>query len=139
MAANTEDELERLLRLMEFPGEHPDLIRNYLEEHLFVDEVMERIQASAERSQRALAWALFAILDLALLLLMGTNRYMLASYFSFQDSLAQLFFLFLGISFLGGLLGLVVTLDTSWVAGFPGSLQPLLTPIRQIGRYVHRR
>ena len=69
----------------------------------------------------------------------GSNRYMLVSYFAFQESLAQLFFLFLGISFLGGLFGLVVTLDTSWIAAFPGFLQPLLSPIRQLGRYVHRR
>ncbi|HUZ17028.1 MAG TPA: hypothetical protein VMV68_01495 [Spirochaetia bacterium] len=132
-------EFDRMVGAVEFPGEQPELIFKYLDGHLFVDKVMERIQLEAERSQKAFAWALFALLNLALLVLIGTNRYVLISYFSLQETLAQLFFLFLGLSFLGALFGLIVTINTSWVESLPGLLQPLLAPVRQIGRYVHRR
>jgi hypothetical protein len=132
-------ELDRMIGTVEFPGEHPEVILEYLDGHLFVDKVMERVQVEAERSQKALAWALFALLNLALLVLIGTNRYVLLSYFSLQETLAQLFFLFLGLSFLGALFGLIVTVNTAWVESLPDLLQPLLAPVRQIGRYVHRR
>ena len=112
------DELDKLLRGIEYPGEDEEAIRAYLEERQFVDRVMARVYLAAHPYRKAYLWGLFSAINLALLALMGINPFILTEFFALQNALAQFFFLFLGLSFLGGLVGLVMSLDTSWLRHF---------------------
>jgi hypothetical protein len=120
----SEDALEDLLRMIELPGENSEDLRRYLESAHFVERVMGQVRIEAERNQKVTAWALFALINLILLLIVGSNRYIVGSYFAMQETLSQFFFLFLGISFLGALFGLVLSSDTTWVESLPQVLQP---------------
>jgi hypothetical protein len=92
-----------------------DRLGAYLEERHFVDRVMDRIYTLQSRTRKVLAWGGFCLINLALLVSFGANRPFLANFFAVQPELAQFFFLFLGLTFLGGLVGLVFCLDTSWL------------------------
>jgi hypothetical protein len=94
-------------------GEAELRIAAYLTERGFVDAVMERIYSLELHPRKALAWGLFCLANLALLAVLGANGPFLEGFFAPQAQLAQFFFLFLGITFLGGLVGLVLCVDTS--------------------------
>jgi hypothetical protein len=128
MSRNIPDDsaLEKTLARIELPGENPVILRRYLEESMFVERVMDQVRFEASRSQKTTAWALFALINLIFLVVFGSSRYIVENYFAMQETLSQFFFLFLGISFLGALFGLVMSADTSWVETLPQSLQPLL-------------
>ena len=126
MSEYSEETLEHTLRNIELPGEDALELRRFLDSTLFVDRVMERVRLEASRSQKTMAWALFALINLVFLIVFGSNRYIAGSYFAMQETLSQFFFLFLGISFLGALFGLIMSADTTWVESVPHSLQPLL-------------
>ena len=130
----TDQALERTLSNIELPGEDAESLRRYLEESFFVERVMNRVRLEASRSQKTTAWALFALINLIFLVIFGSNRYIVGSYFAMQETLSQFFFLFLGISFLGALFGLIMSADTTWVESLPQSLQPLLRPRRHTVR-----
>ncbi len=85
----------------------------YLQERGFVEAVMERIYSFHLHPRKSLAWGLFCLFNLALLVVLGANGPFLEGFFAPQAQLAQFFFLFLGITFLGGLVGLVLSVDTS--------------------------
>jgi hypothetical protein len=93
-----------------------DWLTTYLDERQFVERVMDRIHALHTRPRKVMAWGLFCLLNLVLLVSLGADRTFLASFFALQEGLSQFFFLFLGLTFLGGLIGLVLCLDTSWLA-----------------------
>jgi hypothetical protein len=84
----------------------------YLQERGFVEAVMQRIYSLHLHPRKALAWGLFCLANLVLLVVLGTNGPFLEDFFP-RAQLAQFFFLFLGITFLGGLVGLVFSVDTS--------------------------
>jgi hypothetical protein len=88
-------------------------ISAYLAERGFAEAVMERIYALHLHPRKALAWGLFCLANLILLAVLGANGPFLEHFFAPQVELAQFFFLFLGITFLGGLVGLVLSVDTS--------------------------
>lgn len=127
--------LDNLLARIELPGENPDELRRYLERRHFVEHVMGRVRSKAARTQKATAWALFALINLILLIIIGSNRYIVGSYFAMQETLSQFFFLFLGISFLGALVGLVLASDTRWVESLPQQLRPLMDIRRHVARH----
>lgn len=118
--------LDRLLTGIKLLGEDPESLRRYLEERNFVERVMSRVRFETERSQKTTAWLLFALINLAFLVVFGSNRYIIGNYFAMQETLSQFFFLFLGISFLGALFGLIMSADTAWIESLPRSLQPML-------------
>lgn len=125
-----EGTLNGVLSAIELPGEDPVALKQYLEESHFVERVMSRVRLETARSQKTTAWGLFALINLAFLIIFGSNRYIAGNYFAMQDTLSQFFFLFLGISFLGALFGLILSADTNWVWALPQSLQPFL-PLRR--------
>jgi hypothetical protein len=94
-------------------GEAELRIAAYLNERGFVEVVMERIYSLPLHPRNALAWGLFCLANLALLVVLGANEPFLEGFFAPQAQLAQFFFLFLGITFLGALVGLVLSVDTS--------------------------
>jgi hypothetical protein len=97
----------------ELPGETEVRLAAYLTERGFAEAVMERIHSLHLHPRKALAWGLFCLANLILLAVLGANEPFLAGFFAPQAELAQFFFLFLGITFLGGLVGLVLCVDTS--------------------------
>jgi len=108
-------QLDVLLRRVEYPGEEPGRIAEYLESVGFVDQVMRRVHELSRQSRRTVLWGLFAVLNLLLLVLFGTNSLFIPEFFALQAELALFFFLFLGITLLGSLAGLVLSLDTRWL------------------------
>ncbi len=94
-------------------GEAEVRLAAYLQERGFVEAVMERIYSFHLHPRKSLAWGLFCLFNLALLVVLGANGPFLEGFFAPQAQLAQFFFLFLGITFLGGLVGLVLSVDTS--------------------------
>lgn len=127
--------LDYVLTKIELPGEDPESLRRYLEDSNFVERVMSRVRLETERSQKTAAWFLFALINLAFLVVFGSNRYIIGSYFAMQETLSQFFFLFLGISFLGALFGLIMSSDIRWIESLPESLQPLLGRRRRTVRH----
>jgi len=113
MAENAERRVSRVLKAVEPPGQSEPELAAYLREHGFAETVMGRIYALNLRAPKALAWAVFCLLNLALLIVLGASDAFLADFFAPQTELAQFFFLFLGLTLLGGLVGLVLCLDTS--------------------------
>jgi hypothetical protein len=65
------------------------------------------------KTKKTLLWAGFCLLNILLLLVFGTNPLVIAQFL--QGDLGEFFFLFLGISLLGGLIGLVVVSDLPWL------------------------
>jgi hypothetical protein len=97
----------------ELPGETEARLAAYLTERGFVEAVMARIQSLHLHPRKAVAWGLFCLANLVLLAVLGASEPFLAGFFAPQAELGQFFFLFLGITFLGGLVGLVLCVDTS--------------------------
>ncbi len=108
------ERIEEVLKLIEFPGEDEEKIRQFLQEHHFVDRVMEQILNYGHRSRKIFLWAIFSALNLLLLFFLGVNPVMVTEYFGLQNSLSQFFYLFLGLTLSGSLVGLVLSLDTTW-------------------------
>ncbi len=110
----SERRLEAILEQIEFPGEDETRIGAYLRHARLAERVMERIGSARIGLGRAVMWGAFSLANTVLLVLMGTNRIILEGFLSSQEALCSFFFLFLGMTFLGSLVGLVFTLDTSW-------------------------
>jgi hypothetical protein len=85
----------------------------YLAEVGFVDRVMADIQEISGKTKKTILWAGFCLLNIFLLLVFGTNPSLIVQFL--QGDLGQFFFLFLGISLLGGLIGLVAVSDLPWL------------------------
>jgi len=88
-------------------------ISRYLEKSGFIDRVMMDILETPGKTIKVLLWAGFCLLNLLLLLVLGTNPSVLAEIL--HEDLGQFFFLVLGISLLGGMIGLVMVSDISWL------------------------
>jgi hypothetical protein len=97
----------------DLPGETEVRLAAYLTKRGFVEAVMDRIYSLHLHPRKVLAWGLFCLANLILLVVLGANEPFLEDFFAPQVELAQFFFLFLGITFLGGLVGLVLSLDTT--------------------------
>jgi hypothetical protein len=118
MDRSIDDRLDEILALIELPGEDERRILDYLEKRGFIERVMARVRALQARARKTLIWGGFCLVNLLALLLFGTSDPFLSGFFALQRELAQFFFLFLGLTFLGGLAGLVLSLDTSWLEQF---------------------
>jgi hypothetical protein len=85
----------------------------YLTKIGFVDRVMVDIHEIPGKTKKTLLWAGFCFLNIFLLVLFGTNPSIIVQFL--QGELGEFFFLFLGISLLGGLIGLVAVTDLPWL------------------------
>jgi hypothetical protein len=115
MDKSMDDRLNEILALIELPGEDELRILAYLEQRGFIELVMARVRSLHSQTRKALLWGGFCLLNLLVLLLFGASDLFLSDFFALQKELAQFFFLFLGLTFLGSLAGLVLSLDTSWM------------------------
>jgi hypothetical protein len=85
----------------------------YLSNVGFVDRVMADIHDIPGKTKKTLLWAGFCVFNIFLLVVFGTNPSMILQFL--QGDLGEFFFLFLGISLLGGVIGLVAVSDLSWL------------------------
>jgi hypothetical protein len=85
----------------------------YLAKVGFVDRVMADIQEMPGKTKKTILWAGFCVLNIFMLVVLGTNPSFVLQFL--HGNLGEFFFLFLGISLLGGLIGLVVVTDVSWL------------------------
>jgi hypothetical protein len=124
MADELELALEEALREIEFPGAEEKRIGAYLEERHFVDRVMAGVARTERRTGRTILWGAFALLNLLLLVVLGASQPVLdalkdtpvvedvGEYLEAvpqEAAPAQFFFLFLGLTFVGSLVGLVLS------------------------------
>jgi hypothetical protein len=114
MAEAHNDRLDEILRGIEFPGEDEAAVYAYLAHSRLADRVVAQTFRDLRATRRSVLWAVFAVLNLLLLALSGSNGYMHNEFFFQQEALKQFFFLFLGLTFLGGVGGLIFSLDTTW-------------------------
>ena len=84
----------------------------YLAKVGFVDRVMTDIHEIPGKTKKTLLWAGFCVVNILLLVVFGTQSSIIVQFL--HGDLGEFFFLFLGISLLGGLIGLVVVSDLSW-------------------------
>jgi hypothetical protein len=115
METRHSDRLDEILQGMEFPGEDEEAVRATLARSRLADSVMARTVRDLRATRRCVFWAAFAALNLLLLALTGSSSYMHSEFFCRQDGLNQFFFIFLGLTLLGGVGGLIFSLDTSWL------------------------
>jgi hypothetical protein len=99
------------------PGLKRD-ITAYLGKVGFVERIMTDISEVPGKTRKTLLWAGFCLFNLFLLVLFGTNQSFIVEFFALQEELGQFFFLFLGITLLGGLIGLVLVGDFSWLKDY---------------------
>jgi hypothetical protein len=99
------------------PGLKRD-ITAYLGKVGFVERIMTDISEVPGKTRKIFLWAGFCLFNLFLLVLFGTNQSFIVEFFALQDELGQFFFLFLGITLLGGLIGLVLVGDFSWLKDY---------------------
>jgi hypothetical protein len=98
------------------PGPRDGLKRDistYLAEVGFVDRVMADIHDVTGKTKKTLLWAGFCMFNILLLIVFGSNPSIILQFL--QGDLGEFFFLFLGISLLGGVIGLVSVSDLSWL------------------------
>lgn len=105
--------LEKALKSIEFPGEDEKNILHQLESRKIAENIATQSQL-LEKPAKYRIWVVFAVLNLLLLFFLGSNNFILHYFFAFQEMLATLFFLFLGLTFLGSLIGLILNMDTTW-------------------------
>jgi hypothetical protein len=118
--------LDGILREIEFPGEERSVILRFLEQSDFDDRVLTGIELAAQRrkTKRILTWVFFLLFNLALILLSGTDNALLKQLFSFEQIFSIIFSLVLGIIILATTIGLILTIDTSWLKRFTRVHEP---------------
>lgn len=118
--------LDGMLREIEFPGEGRGVILRFLERSDFDDRVLTGIELAAQRrkTKRILYWVFFLLFNLALILLSGTDNALLKELFSFEQIFSIIFSLVLGIIILATAIGLILTIDTSWLKRFTHVHEP---------------
>jgi len=108
-----EQKLEKALKSIEFPGEDENNILRQLASRKIAESITTQSQLLTKPAKYGI-WAAFLTLNLLLLFLLGSNNFIVHYFFAFQDMLSTLFFLFLGLTFLGSLIGLILNMDTDW-------------------------
>ena len=113
MEKKIDKDIEEILTSIEFPGEGYKDVKRYLDNYDFTDHVMNIIEEKNVKAKKIIFWLVFTLLNIIFLYILGTNQFIKNEYFAFNNTLAMLYFLFLGISLFCGLIGLVIYIDTS--------------------------
>ena len=114
------ERLASLLREIEFPGEERSSLLRHLEDVDFTARVINRITLIEQKHKprRTVYWIVFLLFNLALILLSGTGNAVLRKLFSFEQIFSLIFSIVLGIIILAITVGLILTVDTSWLRRF---------------------
>jgi hypothetical protein len=111
--------IDLMLASLEFPGEAREEIESFLAERDFTVVVMQSIEVKDKRLNKIIFWLVFTFINILLLTLLGTNKMVLKDFFALHDALASLFYLFLGVTLVGGIIGLVIYVDTEQINHIP--------------------
>jgi len=112
------DPIEEALTRIEFPGEDEGWIRSYLEERAFVQRVMHAVAQARIRLSRTTVWGAIGILNVAIIIVAGTNPFLVQDVLALRNELFAFFFGFLGLTLAGCIVGVVLSADLSRVEGF---------------------
>ncbi len=105
--------LDEALTAIEFPGSDPEEIDGALRHSGFTDRVMGKIE-HLEHQRRATAfWFIFSLANLAILFIFGASPLVKSLLLSIHRYFSHIFFFFLGLICLGGVIGLIYSIDTS--------------------------
>jgi hypothetical protein len=105
------DALERELAHIEFPGEDEQWIRSYLAGRGFVDSVMRAVGEARIRPSRLRIWAGIALVNIVILVVAGTNPFLVEDVLALRNELFTFFFGFLGVTLAGCIVGVFLSLD----------------------------
>ena len=105
--------LDEALRTIEFPGSDSNELDTALQETRFTDRVMGKIEYLEHQRRAATFWLIFSLANLAILSVFGVSPMVRSLLLSIHHFFSHIFFFFLGLTFLGGVIGLIFTLDTS--------------------------
>jgi len=111
------DTLDPILRKIEFPGEDRHAILEHLREAEFTLHVMQRIGSLEQKrkTRKTIYWIVFLLFNLALIVLSGSDNALLRELFSFERIFSLIFSVVIGIIIFATTVGLIVTMDTSWL------------------------
>ena len=110
--------LDDALRRVEFPGEDPSWIVRYLEERHFVERVMKAVAEVHIRMSRASVWAIVGGLNLALLVVVWLNPFLLEDLLALRRELLSFVLGFLGLTLAGCITGIILSVDARRVEDF---------------------
>ena len=105
----TDEKLNSILKELEFPGEQRTALSGYLHKSGFTEKVMASVREASSSRMNLVTWLIFSAFNLLLLVVLGSSRFILGDFFIAYPGLSQFFFLFLGLTFFGGLAGLIIT------------------------------
>jgi hypothetical protein len=114
MEHDSERQIEAILSRTRFPGEDEGAILEYLDSVNFTDTVMKQVLAEHRTGRKAVVWGALAMFTLLLLVFFGVGGTLSSAVPVVPDILYNFIFLFLGMTFLGSVIGIVLSLDTSW-------------------------
>jgi len=105
--------LDEALRTLEFPGSDAKELDGALQKICFTDRVMEKIEYLEHQRRAATFWLIFTLANLAILSVFGVSPLVKSLLLSIHHFFSHIFFFFLGLTFLGGVIGLIFSIDTS--------------------------
>jgi hypothetical protein len=108
-------ELEKILNKIEFPGMDDTEVLNFQNKRDMVSEVMKRVNRRILLVRKTVFWIVFSFANLFVLSLFSVDRTIIQSILFDNSVLSTFYYIFLGFAFVGGLIGLIFNLDTSWV------------------------
>ena len=108
------DRLDKILKTIEFPGEDGVEITEWLSTSQFTDLVMSEIFMIQKRSRVKAGWALFAVVQIFILILSVSDMPAFLIIQELHKTLSQLFHLFLSLTIIGSITGFLLSLDTRW-------------------------
>ncbi len=112
------DAIDEELARIEFPGEDEQWIRSYLDGRGFVARVMRTVAQTHIHLSRATIWGGVAALNVAILVVAGTNPFLVEDVLALKKELFTFFFAFLGITLAGCIAGVVFSVDTGRAEAF---------------------
>jgi len=120
------DALGPILRKIEFPGEDRHAILEHLRQTEFALHVMQKIGnlEQKRKTRKTIYWIIFLLFNLALVLLTGSDNALLRELFSFERIFSIIFSVVLGMIIFATTVGLIVTMDTSWLQRFKHEEKP---------------
>jgi len=107
--SNFDEKLNAYLKEIEFPGTKRNSLSEYLDRNEFTEKVMASVKEVNSSRMNIFTWLIFSAFNFLLLVILGSSQFILGDFFLSYPGLSQFFFLFLGLTFFGGLAGLILT------------------------------
>lgn len=133
------DAIEEELSRIEFPGENEQWLRSYLQERAFVERVMRAVVQTHIRFTRASVWGAIGLLNIAIIVVAGTNPHLVEDVLSLRRELFTFFYCFLGLTLLGCIMGVVLSVDLGKIEPFFANLAKELSRDRLRDFFRHPR